>query len=81
MNITDPQWSGWRDLNSRPQRPKRRALPTALHPDITGRNKENYRKSNQYLTLIDVLYFFKDPYFLMAPRDGFEPPNSCVKGK
>ena len=24
--------SGWRDSNPRPQRPKRRALPTALHP-------------------------------------------------
>ena len=33
MNITDPQWSSWKDLNSRPQRPKRRALPAALHPD------------------------------------------------
>ena len=27
-------WSGWRDLNSRPRRPERRALPTALHPVI-----------------------------------------------
>ena len=26
-------WSGWPDLNRRPRRPERRALPTALHPD------------------------------------------------
>jgi hypothetical protein len=26
--------SGWADLNRRPPRPKRGALPTALHPDI-----------------------------------------------
>ncbi len=30
----DPQWSGWRDSNSRPHGPKPRALPTALHPEI-----------------------------------------------
>ena len=34
QNIAEPRWSEWRDLNSRPQRPKRRALPTALHSDI-----------------------------------------------
>ena len=27
------KWSGREDLNLRPQRPKRRALPTALRPD------------------------------------------------
>ena len=26
-------WSGWRDLNTRPLRPERSALPTAPHPD------------------------------------------------
>src|SRR5512137_2028403 len=29
-----PARSGWADLNRRPPRPKRGALPTALHPDI-----------------------------------------------
>ena len=27
-------WSGWSDLNRRPQRPERCALPTAPHPDV-----------------------------------------------
>lgn len=34
QNIAEPRWSEWRDSNSRPQRPKRRTLPTALHSDI-----------------------------------------------
>ena len=28
----EAEWSGWRDLNPRPRRPERRALPTALQP-------------------------------------------------
>ena len=29
-----PVWSGWADLNRRPPRPKRGALPAALHPEL-----------------------------------------------
>lgn len=29
----DDYWSGWLGSNQRPPRPKRGALPTALHPD------------------------------------------------
>lgn len=28
------RWSEWRGLNSRPLRPKRRALPSELHPEM-----------------------------------------------
>ena len=31
--ITDRKKSGWRDSNTRPLRPERSTLPTALHPD------------------------------------------------
>jgi hypothetical protein len=35
-NLKCLDWSGWRDLNPRPHRPERCALPTALQPAILG---------------------------------------------
>ena len=42
-------WSGRLDLNQRPPRPERGALPTALRPDIQHLNQfyELKRSSNQ----------------------------------
>jgi hypothetical protein len=37
--------SGWADLNRRPPRPKRGALPTALHPEPLEYNLKQYEPS------------------------------------
>ncbi len=33
-NQKEKEWSGWPDLNRRPLRPERNALPTELHPEL-----------------------------------------------
>lgn len=48
------KWSGWADLNRRPPRPKRGALPTALHPGRPEYNLNNGETSSQIRWALDA---------------------------
>lgn len=73
-----PNWSEWGDSNTRSYRPKRYALPTALHPDKLRRGKPRGWGS---LLLLWAFMNRKKPRGL-AERAGLEPTmhesKSCV---
>ncbi len=64
-------WSGLLDSNQRPHRPERRALPTALNPDICCKGTLNNGQHQQKKTFLS---FFERNF----PKNLQEPEKSIT---